>query len=178
MTKEEKHLWYDFLCKHDARFTKQKILGIYIADFYSAKANLVIELDGSQHNEEENAKYDEERTLYLEEYGIQVLRFKNIEITNNFKNVCAYIDKITNERMKEGKNKMNIDRTSWFKNAGFGLFVHWTSFSLPENATEKDLNKPYHQRLADYFDAVEQFDVPAFVNQVLETGARYNASLV
>ena len=99
MTKEEKHLWYDFLRSHPARFTRQRILGKYIADFYSAKANLVIELDGSQHNEEEIAQHDAERTKFLKEYGIQVLRFKNHEITNNFINVCTYIDKITNERL-------------------------------------------------------------------------------
>ena len=67
----------------------------------------------------------------------------------------------------------NNDRTLWFKNAGYGLFVHWTSFSLPENATEKDLNKPYHQRLEDYFKAVEEFDVQAFCNQVVEAGAKF-----
>ena len=111
MTKEEKHLWYDFLRSHSARFTKQRILGKYIADFYSAKANLVIELDGSQHSEEENAQYDMERTKFLEEYGIQVLRFKNYEIINNFINVCGYIDKIANERMNKIENE-NTDKRS------------------------------------------------------------------
>ena len=48
MTKEERHLWYDFLRTHSARFSRQKVLGKYIADFYSAEAKLVIELDGSQ----------------------------------------------------------------------------------------------------------------------------------
>ena len=49
MTKEEKHLWYDFLRTYPVRFLKQKVLGRYIADFYCAKAKLVIELDGSGH---------------------------------------------------------------------------------------------------------------------------------
>ena len=49
MTREEKHLWYDYLRNHPARFTRQKVLGHYIADFYSARAKLVIELDGSGH---------------------------------------------------------------------------------------------------------------------------------
>lgn len=64
-------------------------------------------------------------------------------------------------------------RTNWFKDAGFGLFVHWTSFSLPENATEKDLNKDYEKRLKDYFQAVEEFDVEFFTNQVVESGAKF-----
>ena len=51
MTKEERHLWYDFLRTYPVKFTKQKIIGNYIVDFYCAKAGLVIELDGSQHYE-------------------------------------------------------------------------------------------------------------------------------
>ena len=47
MTKEERHLWYDYLRNKDVRFLRQKIIGSYIVDFYCAKANLVIELDGS-----------------------------------------------------------------------------------------------------------------------------------
>ena len=66
MTKEERHLWYDFLRQHPARFSRQKVLGRYIADFYSAKAQLVIELDGSQHYEEQNAEQDAARTAFLE----------------------------------------------------------------------------------------------------------------
>ena len=49
MTKEERHLWYDFLRGYSVKFTRQKVLGKYIADFYCAKANVVIELDGSKH---------------------------------------------------------------------------------------------------------------------------------
>ena len=51
MTKEERHLWYDFLRTYPVQFSRQKVLGRYIVDFYSAKAKLVIELDGSQHYE-------------------------------------------------------------------------------------------------------------------------------
>ena len=57
MTKEEKHLWYDFLRAHAVRFSRQKVLGKYIADFYSAEAKLVIELDGSGHYTEEAQAY-------------------------------------------------------------------------------------------------------------------------
>ena len=64
MTKAERHLWYDFLRGHSARFSRQKVLGKYIADFYSAKAKLVIELDGSQHGEEKATEHDTERTAF------------------------------------------------------------------------------------------------------------------
>ena len=51
MTKEERHLWYDFLRTLPVNFYRQKVLGSYIVDFYCASAKLVIELDGSQHFE-------------------------------------------------------------------------------------------------------------------------------
>ena len=92
MTKEEKHLWYDFLNTHPARFSRQKVLGKYIADFYSAKAKLIIELDGSGHYTKEGKKHDEERTIFLEEYGLSVIRIPNTEIHEKFKGVCDYID--------------------------------------------------------------------------------------
>ncbi len=92
MTKEEKHLWYDFLRGHQARFQRQKILGKYIVDFYSAKAKIIIELDGSQHFETENIEKDAERTAFLQQYGLKVLRIPNNEITQNFQGVCEYVD--------------------------------------------------------------------------------------
>ncbi len=94
MTKEEKHLWYDFLRKYPIKFVRQKVLGPYIADFYCAKAKLVIELDGSQHSSESGAKHDEERTHFLEkELGIKVVRFSNLDIWNKFEGICHLIDK-------------------------------------------------------------------------------------
>ncbi len=64
MTKEERHLWYDFLRTYPVRFSRQKGLGRYIVDFYSAKAKLVIELDGSQHYGAEQVAKDAERTAF------------------------------------------------------------------------------------------------------------------
>ena len=64
MTKEERHLWYDFLRAYPVRFSRQKVLGKYIADFYSAEARLVIELDGSQHYEDCNIQKDAQRTFF------------------------------------------------------------------------------------------------------------------
>ena len=92
MTKEERHLWYDFLCSYPIRFSRQKVLGKYIADFYCAQAKLVIELNGSQHYNPENMKKDEERSEYLKGYDITVLRIPNNEIMRNFDGVCLYID--------------------------------------------------------------------------------------
>ena len=93
MTKEEKHLWYDYLRKCPVRFSRQKVLGKYIADFYSAKAKLVIELDGAQHFEKENRIYDEKRTEFLEQYDLKIIRIPNGEINTNFEGICRYLDK-------------------------------------------------------------------------------------
>ena len=101
MTKEERHLWYDYFRTHPARFTRQKILGKYIADFYSATAKLVVELDGSQHYEDENQRKDAVRTSFLEEYGLMVLRIPNNAVNRNFRGVCEYIDYTIEQRMTE-----------------------------------------------------------------------------
>ena len=92
MTKEERHLWYDFLREYPVKFLRQKILGKFIVDFYCADAKLVVELDGSQHYEQNGLQYDAERTAYLEQYGIRVLRIPNNEVMRNFPGVCEYID--------------------------------------------------------------------------------------
>ncbi len=102
MTKEEKHLWYDFLRTYHVRFQRQKVLGRYIADFYSAKVKLVIELDGSGHYTEEAERYDAERTRFLEGSGISVLRIPNSEIQNNFAGVCVYIMKTVEQLCGRG----------------------------------------------------------------------------
>ena len=94
MTKEEKHLWYDYLRRHPARFTRQKVLGKYIADFYSARAQLVIELDGSGHATEAGLKHDAIRTAFLEEMGLSVIRIPNGLIWRDFRGVCDYLDDV------------------------------------------------------------------------------------
>ena len=96
MTKEERKLWYDYLRGHPMRFTRQKVLGKYIADFYCAKAALVIELDGSQHYEQAGLISDRERTKFLQGYGIRVLRIPNNAVNQNLRGVCDYIDGILN----------------------------------------------------------------------------------
>ena len=92
MTKEELHLWYDFLRDYRVKFTRQKVLGKYIADFYCAAAKLVVELDGSQHYEPAEVEKDAERTAYLEQFDLKVIRIPNNEVNSNFGGVCEYID--------------------------------------------------------------------------------------
>lgn len=92
MTKEERHLWYDFLRTYPVRFLRQKVIDNYIADFYCNRAHLVIELDGSQHYEEKGLLRDRIRTEKIEQRGLTVLRIPNNEVNYNFRGVCEYID--------------------------------------------------------------------------------------
>ena len=92
MTAQEKKLWYDFLRTYPIRFQRQKSIDKYIVDFYCAKAKLVIELDGSQHYEEQGENNDRVRTNRLNELGLRVERISNADVNKNFQGVCEYID--------------------------------------------------------------------------------------
>lgn len=96
MTKEEKYLWYDFLCDYSVRFRRQEIIGNYIADFYCDRAKLIVELDGSQHYLEEGMQDDIARTAYFNSLGINVIRFSNLDVMKNFEGVCISISQKVN----------------------------------------------------------------------------------
>ena len=80
MTKEERHLWYDFLRGYPVSFLRQKVIGKFIVDFYCAEAKLVIELDGSQHGEAEAIEYDSERNPVSFPGGLRLYRFDGTTI--------------------------------------------------------------------------------------------------
>ena len=92
MTKEERHLWYDFLKTYPVRFLRQKVIDNYIVDFYCHSARLIIELDGSQHYEEKGLLKDKIRTERIEQRNLTVIRIPNNEVNGNFEGVCQYID--------------------------------------------------------------------------------------
>ena len=100
MTRQEKHLWYDFLRHYPVKIYKQRIIDHFIADFYCHSARLVIELDGSQHSTSQGKIHDAARTEFLERYGIYVLRFSNKDVDDNFDGVCRTIDRMINERIE------------------------------------------------------------------------------
>jgi len=91
MTPQERHLWYDFLRFCRPRFRRQELIGSYIADFFCYEANLVVEIDGSQHFSPETITYDNARTAYFRSLGIRVLRVDNGQVNRDFSGVCAYI---------------------------------------------------------------------------------------
>ena len=92
MTPWERKLWYEFLRTYPIRFQRQKAIGNYIADFYCAKAQLVVELDGGGHYTPEQMQADTERTTALESMKVRVIRICNLDIDRNFRGVCEFID--------------------------------------------------------------------------------------
>ena len=109
-TKEERHLWYDFLRDYPNRFVRQKVIGKYILDFYCSEKKLAIEIDGSQHYDEKGRISDMDRTKNINEYGISVLRFTNGEINHQFEAVCIYIDEFIKSTDNSIVNDSIIDR--------------------------------------------------------------------
>ena len=98
MTPWERKLWYEFLRGYPVRFQRQKAIGSYIADFYCAKARLVIELDGGGHYEADQREADQARTKELEQLGLTVLRFSNLDIDRHFEAVCEVIAREVKKR--------------------------------------------------------------------------------
>ena len=81
---------------HGMRFFRQYSVGPYILDFYCPGLKLAVELDGGQHNLQENLEYDEARSEFLEANGITVLRFWNHDVLLNVQSVLAKVEeKIT-----------------------------------------------------------------------------------
>jgi len=101
MTPWERNLWYDFLRNYPVRFQRQKAIGNYIADFYCAKARLIIELDGGGHYTPEQAEKDEPRTNELNAMNLTVVRICNLDIDRNFYGVCEYIDRLVQNSLPQ-----------------------------------------------------------------------------
>ena len=89
-------------CAHiPSAFLVKRFLESISQIFYCAEAKLIIELDGSGHYTKEAKQYDEERTAFLEEYGLTVIRIPNTEIHKNFRGVCKYIDCLVEQSLSQ-----------------------------------------------------------------------------
>ena len=100
MTKQERHVWYDFLRNRPEKWYKQKVIGNYIVDFCCDSFRIIIELDGSQHYEEKSIEYDNKRSKYLENMGYKVIRFINTDVDYRFDSVCESIMCVIKEKRK------------------------------------------------------------------------------
>ena len=91
-TPAERKLWYEFLRHLPQKFTRQKPLGSYIADFYCSPRQLVVEIDGDSHFTDQAERYDERRSAVLQSLGLRVIRFSNLEVMKQFEAVCQRIE--------------------------------------------------------------------------------------
>ena len=105
MTKEEKHLWYDFLKRLPITVNRQKNIGNYIVDFFISSMRIVIEIDGAQHGNEKNRISDSQRDADFQKLGITVLRYTNFQINTQFNTVCEDILKHIGLSSKDSKPK-------------------------------------------------------------------------
>jgi very-short-patch-repair endonuclease len=99
-TPQEKRLWDHLRAGKLAglHFRRQQVIDQFIVDFYNHSAELVIELDGSVHDDPTQAEYDHERKSFLEEKGLSVIRFRNSEIDQHLEEV---LEKIKSECKKK-----------------------------------------------------------------------------
>ncbi len=84
-------------------FRRQAPIGPYIADFACHRSKLIVELDGSQHNEKREKERDAVRTAFLESRGYFVVRVWNNEVFRNGSGICDYILALAKERSPRPK---------------------------------------------------------------------------
>jgi very-short-patch-repair endonuclease len=101
MTESERELWSRLRGKQllGVQFYRQKPIGNFIVDFFAPKAKLVVEVDGSQHTEEDNRSRDKRRDEYLASRGFKVLRFNSREVLNRTDSVVNSIYRSIGERL-------------------------------------------------------------------------------
>lgn len=102
-TEAEKRVWLYILSRKQTgyKFLRQKPIGLYIADFYCAALQLIIEIDGELHTSAVQGDYDEARTCFLNARGIKVLRYYNAEVMKQLEGVYEDIEEQLGVRRRE-----------------------------------------------------------------------------
>ena len=106
MTDAEQLMWHCLRQKQlgGFRFRRQHPFERFVLDFYCCEAKLAVELDGGQHNEPEAIVRDTERTAFLEQHGIQVIRFWNNEVFQNLEGVLQSVYDASLRRTGRGES--------------------------------------------------------------------------
>ena len=95
----EQRLWQYLRGKQlGTKFRRQYSVDAYILDFYAPRSKLAIEVDGDSHFTAAAIQYDRERTMYLNRFGIEVLRFTNLDIVDNIEGVLSTIEAAVKRR--------------------------------------------------------------------------------
>jgi very-short-patch-repair endonuclease len=102
LTDAEQRLWRRLRGKQllGVQFYRQRPIGNYIVDFYAPAVRLVIEVDGAQHFDAAQVRYDRRRSEYLEQHGLRVLRFDDRQVLLEPEVVAQEIFRAVNESLK------------------------------------------------------------------------------
>jgi len=105
-TSAEARLWSRLRNRQleNLKFRRQVPRGPFVADFLCDEAMLIVEVDGSQHNE--RAAEDDRRTAYLESLGYLVLRFWNLDVLQNTDRVCDHIWHVASLRQEASSSAL------------------------------------------------------------------------
>jgi very-short-patch-repair endonuclease len=95
-TETEKIMWESLRGRrlNGLKFRRQHPYEHYVLDFFCVEHQLAVELDGSVHDVSDQAAYDEERTRFLNEHGLRVIRFRSEEVKKNLPSVLQKIIEI------------------------------------------------------------------------------------
>ena len=106
MPRAEQILWSKIRKRQilDEKFRRQYSVGPFVVDFYCPVLKLAIEIDGPEHSTEKGMREDKERQEYIEEFGIEFLRFTNEEVFENLDGVISRISEKT-LRLKERRGR-------------------------------------------------------------------------
>jgi very-short-patch-repair endonuclease len=118
MTDAERALWFELRNRRllGYKFRSQWSLGLHVADFCCLAARLVIEVDGSQHNEDVDAA----RTAWLKAKGFRVIRFWNNDVLTNMEGVLRVIAAVLEERGKKEEQQEQDPHPNPLPRAGEG----------------------------------------------------------
>jgi very-short-patch-repair endonuclease len=100
MTESESLMW-SFLRNRQLngyKFVREFVIDPYIADFVCREEKVIVEIDGSQHEEEDAIEYDNERTAFLEKNGYRVIRFRNCDVLNDMSLVLYALERFMRNR--------------------------------------------------------------------------------
>jgi phosphoribosylformylglycinamidine synthase subunit PurQ / glutaminase len=92
-TEAEKQLWQAIRNRtvEGAKFRRQHTIGPFVVDFICMESRLILEVDGTVHDQPDQRDYDEARQQYLEGHGYRVIRFKNAAVLETLETVVDQI---------------------------------------------------------------------------------------
>lgn len=93
-TQAEATFWHLVRAKrfNEFKFRRQHAIGAYTVDFYCPKLKLIVEIDGTAHDNLGQALYDDERDTILTNLGYKMIRFDNDSVLKNPEVVIAYLE--------------------------------------------------------------------------------------